>query len=1398
MKKRGAILLVLVVSLLFLLLLTCYVLADGSLITVKLMTPADGNISEIGGNLALKFNVTSNKVGGQLYVNCSLWANNTGTFMEIYLRPEILPTNSTLTSFANLTVTLTELGSIIWNVRCVNTQNNSNFAFAGSNNTLIVIDKTAPTLTLDSPTPGQNISSAIVDLYCTATDPFLKNVSLMTSVSSWHINQTNDTGTSGEYHFSQDFVSGTYKWNCYSCDQSGNCAFAASNRTFIVDLSYPSFRGKGHNVSQAIGLTRYFKVTANITDNVKIKNVTIRYSTNSELAMSLAEGNYTRSTTASELGITTSSTNHILIIRACDYSGNCNTTTMSGINIDNSVPKVTQFRSNVSYVKSSWRIMFNATVNDTSLQTVYLNYTNRARMKNTSLYKWYIINSTAQLGCSNIEGTCRLNIVANDAVSNVNNTAILTIRVDDLKPRVYSINANDTDNYVKPAQVVLIVVNATDANMSTVTINDSSLTHFGSIYWIANNLTSLGCVANRKCNLSAVATDSLGNTNNTVRKVLYLDASSPGIAIHKPLNWTNTSSRLVNLTIIDNLGIANASISVSGVSSYSVKNCSHNTNWTKAICTFMGTGLGQGLNTINVSLKDKADNAASKITTFRYDTAGPTITASLSPNTTSTTPSRNMTLVYSVTDSVTSVSSAWFRLDGKATQYALSKELTSTVLTQRANFTAGAHSLVIYAVDSANNSASLDVGSFYIRAQVNLSNYTQTQKRGDVKNVTIYLADGSVATGYVYFNQTVRQVIIPNASRATVNVSINITVYGNNIVISNSHKPRLDANRTGLQADKVKNKLGGAPFAAFILYQNMSSLIPGNNYTDSSGVAQWVQIMLRKSLGNNFVIFVADDVGSNIYVLDSCANKTRPSPPATLAGACYTNGTNWVRVFVPHLSGVGLTNPNYAPSYSITSPGSTVANSMVTASGMIYDLNLNTSSCWYNLSKGATTVARAAVTPTLSQGSTNYSFSLSYTSITEFRNLTNHTKYNITISCASLGNGNRSKNRTQFLVNDITWPSVSSSVSVGTTSATITLTGNYEPFNYTISYVKASSGTAAKVSDSGFSTSFSTTISSLSSSTTYNYTYTVCDRAKNCNSTLKQFTTQSQPAQQQTPASSGGGIGLKSLTTTTRTWDILRAGQNSFTIATGDYGIKKLSFSTKETARKVTITIQRYTAKPTDVPETEGTVYKYLLITLTNLKDDNVNNLKIEFKVSKDWLTTNKVSEADIVLKRLVSNAWVDLPTTMTATDAKEVTFEVESAGFSYFAIAAKSVSQPAVAPKEEKVEQKPAEKLNATIPTGQAVAAKPAVPAQQPPKLEPKKTVTWLIVTIVIVSLALFVLSYMFFRGRTSKLEKEALRYIHRSREVGRTDNRIAEDLREAGWPEKKIQKLIKRKHKI
>jgi len=100
-----------------------------------------------------------------------------------------------------------------------------------------------------------------------------------------------------------------------------------------------------------------------------------------------------------------------------------------------------------------------------------------------------------------------------------------------------------------------------------------------------------------------------------------------------------------------------------------------------------------------------------------------------------------------------------------------------------------------------------------------------------------------------------------------------------------------------------------------------------------------------------------------------------------------------------------------------------------------------------------------------------------------------------------------------------------------------------------------------------------------------------------------------------------------------------------------------------------------------------GEVYKYFEIITENIKDIEMKNGKLDFKIPKSWISQNSIDKNTIALYRY-SLAWSRMPTTQKSEDSSYYYFESLVPGFSNFAITGTKIVQAAPLPEETQTVQ--------------------------------------------------------------------------------------------------------------
>jgi PGF-pre-PGF domain-containing protein len=203
----------------------------------------------------------------------------------------------------------------------------------------------------------------------------------------------------------------------------------------------------------------------------------------------------------------------------------------------------------------------------------------------------------------------------------------------------------------------------------------------------------------------------------------------------------------------------------------------------------------------------------------------------------------------------------------------------------------------------------------------------------------------------------------------------------------------------------------------------------------------------------------------------------------------------------------------------------------------------------------------------------------------------------------------------------------------------------------------------------------------------YLYTFNATGGANwtaNTTGVTKNVTVNSAPETTTTtiPVSGGGGRPPEIPYKKSQSWDKITPGKAEIMhVADPEIGVKTIEITVKNTVKTVTITVTKLAGKPASVvQEVTGKVYKYMEITPTNIPDENIDKVKIQFQVEKSWISSNKLNSATIALNRYKNNAWQKLTTKEVSADNDYIYYEAETPGFSTFAVTGEEAMATTVA----------------------------------------------------------------------------------------------------------------------
>ena len=106
------------------------------------------------------------------------------------------------------------------------------------------------------------------------------------------------------------------------------------------------------------------------------------------------------------------------------------------------------------------------------------------------------------------------------------------------------------------------------------------------------------------------------------------------------------------------------------------------------------------------------------------------------------------------------------------------------------------------------------------------------------------------------------------------------------------------------------------------------------------------------------------------------------------------------------------------------------------------------------------------------------------------------------------------------------------------------------------------------------------------------------------------------------------------------------------------------------------------TAQRSELSSFTGEVYKLLDIEHDDIPSEDIQRIRLSFKVEKEWVENRNLEPGNVTLFRYDGFSWNGLVTRLERTDATYYYFNADSPGLSTYAVGAKSA--PAAQPEEE------------------------------------------------------------------------------------------------------------------
>ncbi|MBN1157512.1 PGF-pre-PGF domain-containing protein [Candidatus Woesearchaeota archaeon] len=459
--------------------------------------------------------------------------------------------------------------------------------------TLLTAD-IAPVSTLNLPIDGYNTTSGSSIVFnCTAYDETTagdENMSILVNVTlygnwtvGWHANETNSTPANNSIHlFTKAMPSdGRYIWNCYSCDNTSNCSFAAANYTLTVDSRAPQLTFESQTTAAGNKSQAYVAANVTATDAIMGLHTIVVYLYNGTDGALINRTTSTSSPYSVNFSVPALANGlYHLNFTANDTLGNINYSSTRAIQLDTVAPTISNVNANATNTTSTVAVTFNLTTETTGISTVTINSTGTMTLVSAGVYQY--INTTANMGCSG-DKNCVFTYAVTDVAGNTNTTTI-TLAVDDVGPSIANPNTNVTNNLTKSTWDLNFSIRwVSDTHrISSVIINGSTMNasnpgNDGS-YWHINKTSAWNCQGDGVCEFVITATDELGNAD-TLNFNVTVDDVAPTVTnptSNATQNITKSTST-VNFTVVISDSNTVSSVLMNGTT---MNNGGNNVWWT--------------------------------------------------------------------------------------------------------------------------------------------------------------------------------------------------------------------------------------------------------------------------------------------------------------------------------------------------------------------------------------------------------------------------------------------------------------------------------------------------------------------------------------------------------------------------------------------------------------------------------------------------------------------------------------------------------------------------------------------------------------------------------------------------------------------------------------------------
>lgn len=584
---------------------------------------------------------------------------------------------------------------------------------AGNLNTTLItnvtVHSTPPTVAIQAPADGANVSVNATPLQFTASDPVgITSCEYSIDYNSTHISLP------GCNNSTANVTDGSHAITVYAIDSAGNQGNATVS--FTVDATAPNlaitYPADNILLSSTPLMVNYSVYDAHI-NMTTLSLIDYFNGSVADTAFNGTSGNHTALLNVSDGRYNITAT-------ATDFFGHSTTVMVSNITYDTVAPNVTvSSPSSGQYNSTPIELNFTAFDSFTSIDSC-----------------WYVLNNATQpialcenttINSSLVQGSNNLTVFANDSAGNVG-SANAMFGFDNASPSLSILSP--TDNAFMGLAPIEVNYSVYDPNMNSTSL---TLLYYVNGSVVSQNVTSgngnysvLFNASDGQYNITAVATDMFGNAATAAATNLTLDTAAPEISIQLPAEGAvYSTSAPLNYTVYDStsgINTSSCSYTLDGLTIVNLPGCANSSL----------TGLSQGMHNLTMTVRDMAGNSNTTQRSFSVDATGPIVNITAPSNLTYG--SANLTLSFTVSDSISSIDTCWYVADsGNATFIA---NCTNTTFTVSGD---GTHNVSVYSNDSVGN-VGYDVAAFAVDSTAPVVNVTSPISGNNYTNNELTLA----------------------------------------------------------------------------------------------------------------------------------------------------------------------------------------------------------------------------------------------------------------------------------------------------------------------------------------------------------------------------------------------------------------------------------------------------------------------------------------------------------------------------------------------------------------------------------------------------------------------------------------------------------------------------------